>query len=223
MPEEARVGRDRGVDVAVLKVAKAAFSFEEPWSLADSGESVSLVDAVTGKRPRLTTSVLAVYDDERLTVRFSGEDDEIVATKLERDDSLYEEDVVELFLAPQALTRYFEFEVNPLGTVFDAVVDSPDLDRRTMQVDRAWNAAALRTAIRRSRIGSEPWQFETILSIAFSDLAVAAPVAGDRFAAGFFRIDRSARGDDEYSAWVPALRDPADFHVPEKFGVLEFV
>jgi hypothetical protein len=36
--------------------------------------------------------------------------------------------------------------------------------------------------------------------------------------AAFYRIDRGS--PDEFSAWSPTLRDPAEFHVPDRFGLL---
>jgi hypothetical protein len=48
------------------------------------------------------------------------------------------------------------------------------------------------------------------------------PVAGETWRANFFRIDRHPELGDEYSAWQPTMRSPADFHVGEAFGTLKF-
>jgi hypothetical protein len=48
------------------------------------------------------------------------------------------------------------------------------------------------------------------------------PTAGDEWRGNFFRIDRSARHGDEFSAWQPTLKAPADFHVAAAFGALRF-
>ena len=102
-----------------------------------------------GGAPRLATTVAAYYDDDFLTVVFDAEDDEIVATYLGHDEPLWQEDVVEIFLAPEGLTPYFEIEVNPLGTTFDARIDSPDGVRATMTTDLAWTCEGLFAALRR--------------------------------------------------------------------------
>ena len=66
----------------------------------------------------MATTVTAYHDDDFLTVVFTAEDDDIVATYLGHDEPLWQEDAVEIFLAPDGLTPYFEIEVNPLGTTF---------------------------------------------------------------------------------------------------------
>ena len=95
---------------------------------------VELRDAVTGRKPRLRTAVRVAFRDGSLVVRFDGRDDGTVATLTRRDEPLWTEDVFEVFLTPaDPPALYFEFEVNPLGTVFDARVESPDLVRKTMR------------------------------------------------------------------------------------------
>ena len=45
-----------------------------------------------------------------------------------------------------------------------------------------------------------------------------------RWRANFYRVDRGAPSGagDEFSAWSPILKQPADFHETERFGVLRF-
>src|SRR5471030_1670951 len=80
-----------------------------------------LSDARTGAPPRLRTAVRVGLRGKTLCVRFDGRDAGVVATYRERDEPLWKEDVFEVFLAPlHPPTIYYEFEVNPLGTLFDA-------------------------------------------------------------------------------------------------------
>jgi hypothetical protein len=198
-----------------LLVPRAAFDIQEPWAVPAECIRVELRRATDGASPRLPTRVAAYYDDEALTVLFSARDDDVVATLLDHDAPLWQEDVVEVFLAPAALTQYFEIEVNPLGTTFDARIDSPDGDRATMITDLGWTADGLFAAIRR-----DGETVDTVLRIPFASLA-PAPKPGDEWRGNFFRVDRGRNGD-EYSAWQPALKTPADFHVPAAFGALRF-
>jgi hypothetical protein len=173
--------------------------------------------ATDGEAPRLATSVTGYFDDERLTFVFRAIDDEVVATQLGHDAPLYQEDVVEIFLAPESLTRYFELEVNPLGTTFDAIIDSPDGDRATMQADIAWTCEGLFTAIRRTNE-----VVETVVRIPFASLERSRPGEGEVWRANLFRIDRSGRHGDEFSSWQPTMKNPPDFHVPAAFGEICF-
>jgi len=208
---------DSAMPVPVLDVPLAEFSIEEPWAIPAACVPAALTEATDGGAPRLVTTVAAYYDDDFLTVVFDAEDDEIVATYLGHDEPLWEEDVVEVFLAPEGLTPYFEIEVNPLGTTFDARIDSPDGVRATMKTDLAWTCEGLFAALRRDD-GS---RIQTVIRIPFASLK-NHPNAGDEWRANFFRIDRSARHGDEFSAWQPALKTPPDFHVTAAFGALFF-
>jgi hypothetical protein len=199
-----------------LFVRRSAFSIEEPWAVPPRCERVPLRRATDGAAPRLHTDVVVFTDDEYLNALFLANDDGVVATHLRHDAPLYDEDVVEVFLAPAALTRYYEIEVNPLGTTFDAEVDSPDGIRATMRIDTRWDCANLFAAVR-----TTPNATDTILRIPFACLG-RRPRGGEEWRGNFFRIDRSAAHGDEFSAWQPTLKNPADFHVASAFGRLVF-
>jgi len=200
----------------VIRARRATFSIEDPWDVPAGCESVALVRATDGSTPRLATTVCAMWDDEALTVLFSAIDDSVVATHRVHDAPLYEEDVVEVFLAPRSPREYFELEVNPLGTIFDARIESPDGVRATMKTDLAWTCRDLFAAIRRAGTTAD-----FVLRIPFASLGIETPKEGDEWQANFFRIDRDPSGD-EFSAWRPAMKTPPDFHVVKAFGTLRF-
>jgi hypothetical protein len=208
-------------DLAIYHVKRARYDLEDPWYRPDDVAPVPLVRSDDGSQARLTSEFAIYYDDAKLYVLFHCDDDHVVATHLEHDAPLWEEDAVEIFLGVDGLTKYFELQVNPLGTTYDAVVDSPDGRRETMNVDPSWTCNGLRPAIRRIAEGSVI-NVETLVAIEFASLGVEAPEPGTQWRANLFRIDRSPAGD-EFLAWSPTGRKPADFHVPEKFGILEFL
>jgi hypothetical protein len=206
----------------ILRVPRAPFDMEDPWASPEDCEPVRLRCATDAGTPRLSTSVAVWFDDAFLSVLFSLSDDHIHATLRDHDAPLYEQDVVEIFLAPETLTRYFELEVSPLGTVFDAAVESPDGVRSTMRVDRSWNCEGLMTAVRRVTESDGIMTVDTLVRLPFDSLGRPAPVRGETWRANFFRIDRHPDLGDEFSAWQPTLRHPPDFHVPAVFGILDF-
>ena len=205
-----------------LVVVRASFDMEEPWSTPAGCSPVRLRRATDAAPPRLATSVAAFYDDHYLSVLFSSSDDLVRSTLFAHDAPLYEEDVVEIFFTPDSLERYYELEVSPRGTVFDARVDSPDGDRATMHVDRAWNCEGLVAAVRQVTESHGATTVDTIIRIPFAALERNTPEAGETWRANFFRIDRHPEAGDEFSAWQPTMKTPADFHVPAAFGTLRF-
>jgi hypothetical protein len=200
-----------------VSVPRAEFSIEEPWSVPLRCQPLQLLRATDGKEPKLETTVAVYADSECLNLVYHAHDDAVVATYLGHDEPLYEEDVVEVFLAPGDIRRYYEIEANPLGTTFDARVDSPDGVRATMKIDLAWTCQNLFAAIRKT-----PGMVETIVRIPFASLDVPRPAPGDEWRGNFFRVDRDKSRGDEYSAWSPTLKNPADFHVPAAFGRIVF-
>lgn len=205
----------KGVTTATVR--ESSLDLEQPWRVPKTAERVPLTRSSDGSRPRLETECAIYRDDRNLYILFLAEDDEIVATHRHHDAPLYEEDVFEVFLAPETLTTYYEIEVNPLGTTFDARIVSPDGHRATMNADLEWECLGLWAAVQRTERRTE-----AIVVIPFAALDREPPRSGEIWRANLYRIDRSATHGDEYSAWSPTRRTPPDFHVPALFGALRF-
>jgi hypothetical protein len=157
--------------------------------------------------------VRVAWSERELRVRFEAADSNPAATLTQRDAPLYEEEVVEVFLEPFGdLETYFEIEVNPLNAVLDLMLRR---NRSGYLKDTRWQCEGLRTAVTRTVDG---WSAE--LSIPFSSIVLEPPRAGTRWRVNFLRIDRPEHRERELSAWSPT-RVP-NFHVPQRFGVLEF-
>lgn len=167
------------------------------------------------------------YDDTALHLGWTCRDTDIQATFTARDSRFWEEEVVECFIAPDSLARYFEFQWNPLGGVFDAIITN-DLDARgrSRRITGDWNftSAGLRSAVKvrgtvsRADDRDDFWQVEVTLP--FADLGVPPPRAGDVWRANFYRYNRGRGQPADLVSWTPT-RTPT-FHEPSRFGYLEF-
>jgi hypothetical protein len=188
----------------------AADRFAEPWrGLA----AESLRNTITGDVPQQVTSVKVAWDDAELRVLFEVTDSHILATQTKRDGPLWEEEVVEVFLDPVGdLEAYFEFEVNPLNTVLDLVARK---NRSGYAKNFCWQCEGLRTAVSRNESG---WCAE--LAFPFASLTNEPPHPVSQWRINFCRIDRPPGVERELTAWSPTGR--ANFHTPERFGILEF-
>lgn len=171
----------------------------------------------SGLDPAQATAVRLAWDESELRVLFDAVDALPWATHTQRDGPLWEEEVLEVFLDPVGdALNYFEIEVNPLGAVVDLVCRK---NRSGYTKDFAWDCAGLRTAVRTTAQG---WSAE--LAIPFASLIAEPPRAGSVWRANFCRIDRpnhlAASPERELTSWSPThLRL---FHVPERFGRIEF-
>lgn len=178
-------------------------------------EAVALSDVVTGGKPRLETKVRACWTKEQLYIRFECEDDHVVATMENRDEPIYEEDVVEVFIDESGKGKtYFEFEVSPRNVVFDAIIEK-GLDGEPLKVDTAWDAEGLKTFVRNE--SEHLFVYDIILP--FSNFQ-QAPQAGTQWKWNLYRIDDDQQGQRHYWAWSPT--GAVNYHIPNRFGTLVF-
>lgn len=178
-----------------------------------SAPSITLVMNRDGAPSPLATEAKLLYDDQHLYVAFRAADTNIWATMKKRDQRLWEEEVVEVFVQPNpAHPSYIEIEVNPLGTVLDIFL----LDAGKPLAYESWNSARLKTAV---RVAGKEWTAE--MALPFEDCVTAPhrpPRSGDRWRLNLYRTDRKPRHLD--MAWSPTLQD--SFHVPARFGEIVF-
>ncbi len=167
---------------------------------------------------RQQTLTRVCHDARALYVRFDCDDRDIWGTCTRRDEPIYEEEVVELFISPGAATpvRYYEFEVNPNGALLDAMIYNPTSERAELVVDLSWDCPALRWETGRDDLVGRWW---TILIIPWLALAPTDDLP-TTWRANFYRIERPRDVEAEFSCWSPTMTHPADFHKPAYFGTL---
>lgn len=178
-----------------------------------SAPAIALVMNSDGTPSPLKTEARMLYDDRYLYVAFRAADQNAWATMKKRDQHLWDEEVVEVFVQPNpAHASYIEVEVNPLGTVLDIFL----LDVGKPLAYESWNSARLKSAV---HVGSQEWTVE--IALPFEDCVTAPhlpPRSGDRWRLNLYRTDRKPRQLD--LAWSPTLRE--SFHVPARFGEIVF-
>lgn len=189
---------------------------DEAWAQA---EPVRLKTHNDSGFSRFETLVRLCYDDSFLYVGFDCPDTQIKAELLQRDDPIFDEEVVEIFIDPDSdQFAYYEFEVSPRNTIYDAYVENPT--GMKCELDPSWDCDGLRTAVRIDE-ATQNWSVE--MAIPFSELKSAPntpPKQGDHWRMNLYRIERAPVV--EYACWSPTLAEPANFHVPARFGILEF-
>jgi len=193
-------------------------------------------DAPWGDAERITwgpaavaTSFRAVWSHTGLAVRFDVTDASPWHTLTERDEKLWTEEVVELFLDVGATGRaYAELEVNPVNTLVDLWVD-----RAEDRFDRGWDLVGLESRVHpRKDAAGRTTGWTAVAFLPWSALAAKAPPGtalppkpGDRWRFNVFRIERPGGPTDpekeaRYLAWSPTGQH--SFHVPEAFREIEF-
>ena len=132
---------------------------------------------------------------------------------LNKTMALWDRDVCEIFIAPEAEEpeRYFEFEAAPTGEWLDLAIRWKANGRLTDWEFNSGMTAAARFCIDSITISMRiPWK-----SLG------RTPQAGTRWRANLFRCV-GAGASRGYLAWQPTLTKEPSFHVPGVFGWIDF-
>ena len=183
---------------------------------------VVLRGSFDGRPTALRTEARLLYDDANLYVSFTIEDPDIWGTLRKRDDPIYEQEVVEIFLDANADGRtYNELQVSPHNVIFDAYFPA-----QRQGMDTSWDSG-MKTAVKvRGTLDNpadrdEGWTVE--LQIPFARLAEVPnvpPKPGDRWRFNLYRLEHLERRTVEGQAFSPLFA--GDFHALSRFGWLTF-
>lgn len=192
---------------------------DSAWSkCAPVGEFVINLDGAPSNNK---TEAKILYDDQFLYFAFRCPDENIWATFRQRDDHLWTEEVVEVFLqADPKQTSYIELEVNPLGAMIDIFL----MNVRKPLPYQSWNSAKLQWGVQvdgtvDGNEGDRQWTSE--IALPMQDVVPAPnipPKPGDRWRLNLYRVEK--RPANVLLAWSPTLRN--DFHTPSRFGEIVF-
>lgn len=192
---------------------------EQSWAAAERARGFRHI--YDPDRPsKYPTEAAIVWDDAHLYLAFDCTDPDPWGTLTKRDDHLWNEEVVEVFLDPDGDGRnYAELNVSPNNVVVDLFIPWPRAD---LVASLRWDIAGLLTAVGRRDGG---WIAEAAIPWASLEATGvrAAPAAGDEWRIGLFRIKRprGVTGEEEFLAWSLTRADRG-FHDPERFGSLRF-
>ncbi len=170
------------------------------------------------------TRFRALWNERGLHLRFESEDDAPWFTMTKRDDPLWEEEVVEIFLDPLGDGRYVEVELNPANVVCDLRRLGPDETASDPigPMDRGFSVAGMETAVSTSE---DRWT--GTLFLPWEGLGLSGPPRpGIEIPFNVFRIKRpggpeAPEAGAVFAAWSPT--GSPSFHVPEAFRPLRFV
>ena len=216
---------DGKLDEPAWKAAKSVGAFKFAWWKA-------------GKKEQTVAKLL--WDDTHLYVSFRCEDAHIWATHTKRDSSVWKDDCVEVFLAPNPKQpdNYFNIEMNVNG----AFLDQHHPDGPGKKVPREWNAAGVKIAVTLDGTKNDDsdvdrgWVLEAAIplknfaKVAALDGAAAThpsgvaasvpPKPGDVWHLNLNRL--GGKTNPQHSQWSPSRTKTPQFHAPRDFGRVVF-
>ena len=149
---------------------------ESVWKTAT--KSSDFVDLVSGKSTIHSTKSAILWDDKNLYFAFWVQEPDVQAKYKKRDSPIYYDNDIEIFIA--AKNAYYEFEMNALGTIYEAFVmwddkyeqlkfaDEPSLAKTHKQA-QPFNGVGYKTHPRGKRTIALAYDFPKLKSAVFVD------------------------------------------------------
>lgn len=186
---------------------------------------------VTSEKPLTRTEGRVLWDDNYLYVGFMAYDKDIKSRLTNRDDPTCTEDVLEIFFKPRAdQFSYYNFEINALGTIYDALTHEKCVGENDHLHWAKWNLEGLKVGIEikgtinDSNDVDEYWSMEAAIPFAgLPTIEGRTPSPGDIWQFHLARYDYSVYlpGGVELSSCTHLSE--VNFHKSEDWRPLEFV
>jgi hypothetical protein len=197
---------------------------DEPvWkSAASTGLFVRSTD---GAKAEQATEAKVLWDDKYLYVGFTMEDSDVWTTMTARDDKLWTQEAVEMFIDADGDGKtYIELQTNPKGAIFDSYL--PGYRANQNDFDAGMKVAVhVDGTVDKRDDTDKGWSVE--MQIPFEaakgkekEMRNVPPTVGTLWRVNFFRMDMNKGKPQTGTAWSPPL--VGDFHVLDKFGELVF-
>lgn len=193
----------------VIKKVDGAIS-EESFKLANTA-SVNY-SPFAGTESPFCTNVQLLYNDEAIFVHFKTNEKPLLARRTERDSEVCEDSCMEIFFSPdEDDTHYFNFEINPLGTLY--------LHYNNDRYDSHAVEAPSELFEIKSVITSEYW--ELFYKIPFSFILTRFEKITENCKANFYKCGEHTEVE-HYACWNEIHLEKPDFHCKQFFGNLVF-
>ena len=171
-----------------------------------------------------TTYAQLAYDEQYLYIAFHCKDQDIHSQFTQRDDNLWQEEVVEVFIDTNGQPNdYLEVEVSPKNVFYDSFIIDPN--KIDVLATKAFNLTNYKTAVQvngttTNRMDQDQdWTVEIALPLA----ELVEDYTCERLPQYQWKLNLCRLNRDAYPvslmAWLPTGNR---FHRPEKFGTLMF-
>ncbi|MFT5358353.1 MAG: hypothetical protein ACI9KE_005591 [Polyangiales bacterium] len=196
---------------------------EAAWQTANS--SRALVNTMSGAAADFRVTVKTLFDAENFYVGFIVADTFLKSEFDEHDQHLWEADVVEIMVDPDGDGRnYFELQVSPGNVSFDTRYDSRRVPQPIGHAD--WDSNLRSGVSLRGTLNDDEADEGYTVEIAIPWTAFAhgtppasPPSAGDEWRVNFYVMDVQEDGTHAAAWSAPRV---GDFHVPARFGRIQF-
>jgi Carbohydrate family 9 binding domain-like len=218
---------------------------EAAWRAAEWSDAFVDIEGDARPRPRFTTRMKMLWDDEFLYIAADMLEPDVWATLTTRDAVIFQDNDFEVFIDPDGDTHeYYELEVNALKTAWDLLLPQPYRDGGSA-ID-GWDIAGLQVGVDIRGTLNKPgdkddgWSVELALPWNILEEASThkrAPRDGEQWRINFSRVEwHTDIVDGRYvkrmnaetkkplpeDNWVWSPQGAINMHMPERWGVMQF-
>ena len=162
---------------------------------------------------------------DNLYVAYQCDDADIRAQFTNRDDNVWRDDTVEIFLnvAPSQIVAYYGIEMNVRCAYMDYIWTSEEYYHKQYQFEGVQVASTIDGTLNESDDTDTGWSLEVAIPWSnFSAMSFRGPRVGTVYAANMSRWD-GTDPDRRLSIWSDSQLDWPHPHAPAHFGELKFV
>lgn len=213
------------------------------WRQAPWTEDFGDIEGDIRPKPPLRTRAKMLWDSTCLYIYAELQEPDLWGTLRQHDTIIYDDNDFEIFINPDNTThRYFELEINALGTVMDLFMNKPY--RNGGKALLSWDTQGLESAVKTAGTINHPgdvdqgWSVEMAIPLKSLSFWGDGPVRdGSQWRINFSRVewDRDVR-DGQYRVrtdpatgrrlpehnWVWSPQGYINMHMPEKWAYLQF-
>lgn len=216
---------------------------EKSWSNARWTDYFVDIEGDKQPKPRLNTRVKMVWDEKYLYIAAELEEPHIWAYLKNHDEVVFRDNDFEIFIDPENCgQRYFEYEVNAKGTIFDLfLLKSYRVGGHALVT---WNFEGLKQGIsidgtlNNGKDIDKKWVVEVAIPYAALGFNFSSPATDKPWRINFSRVewdtkfigDKYVKDVDPTTGkpkpehnWVWSPQGVVNMHFPERWGYLFFV
>ncbi len=196
---------------------------EAAWK--DAPATAQFVRTMDAGKPELNATAKVLYDDKNLYVAFEMEDRDVWSTLDKRDDKLWTQEAVEMFIdADGDGKNYVELQANPKGAIFDSWLPAYRKNENDWDAGMKVGVTVNGTIDKRDD-EDKGWIVEMMIPLEaargkLKEMKNVPPVLGTEWRVNFFRMDLPNGHAQIGTAWSPPM--VGDFHALDRFGTLVF-
>jgi hypothetical protein len=216
---------------------------EVSWNKAKWSEYFTDIEGSKKPTPKFSTRFKLLWDKNYLYVAAELTDPDLWAVMNERDQLLFMENNFEIFIDPDNDSHnYFEYEINPLKTVFDLFLSMPYRNKGKMGKD--WDIKDLKKGVQLDGSLNDPsdrdkkWTVEfaiPFVELKYDQYVSPAPADKSLWRINFLRVqwdldtvnrkyqkkmNAGKPMPEHFWSWSP--QGIINMHYPERYGYLQF-